>query len=80
MTRGRRFATARMMPAPAPERGGSRTPILALSANVMSYQIEEYLAAGMNGFIAKPIEMAALISAMERALAPDDAEAKSAAA
>jgi signal transduction histidine kinase/ActR/RegA family two-component response regulator len=62
------------------ERGGSRTPILALSANVMSYQIEEYLAAGMNGFIAKPIEMAALISAMERALAPDDAEAKSAAA
>ncbi|HEX7943831.1 MAG TPA: ATP-binding protein, partial [Phenylobacterium sp.] len=62
------------------ERGGSRTPILALSANVMSYQIEEYLAAGMSGFIAKPIEMAALISAMERALAPDDAEAKSAAA
>jgi len=50
------------------ERGLAPTPILALSANVMSHQIEEYLAAGMNGFVAKPIEMAALIGAIERAL------------
>jgi CheY-like chemotaxis protein/nitrogen-specific signal transduction histidine kinase len=63
------------------ERGGPATPILALSANVMSYQVDEYLAAGMNGFVAKPIEMAALIAAMERALAgPADGESQSAAA
>jgi signal transduction histidine kinase/ActR/RegA family two-component response regulator len=55
------------------------TPILALSANVMRHQIEEYLAAGMNGFIAKPIEMAALVSAIETALAPPDADRTAAA-
>ncbi|HET6971711.1 MAG TPA: ATP-binding protein, partial [Phenylobacterium sp.] len=52
------------------ESGRAPTPILALSANVMRHQIEEYLAAGMNGFVAKPIEMAALVAAMEQALAP----------
>jgi signal transduction histidine kinase/CheY-like chemotaxis protein len=51
------------------ERGLAPIPILALSANVMRHQIDEYLAAGMNGFVAKPIEMAALIAAIERALA-----------
>jgi signal transduction histidine kinase/CheY-like chemotaxis protein len=50
-------------------RGAGATPILALSANVMRHQIEEYLAAGMNGFVAKPIEMAALVAAIEQALA-----------
>ena len=63
------------------ERGGRPTPILALSANVMSYQVEEYLTAGMNGFVAKPIEMTALVAAMEAALAePADGVAQSAAA
>jgi signal transduction histidine kinase/CheY-like chemotaxis protein len=52
------------------ERGLAPTPILALSANVMRHQIDDYLAAGMNGFVAKPIEMAALIGAIEDALAP----------
>ncbi len=45
--------------------GRRPTPILALSANVMRHQIEEYTAAGMDGFVAKPIDMAALISAIE---------------
>ncbi|MGZ3377947.1 MAG: ATP-binding protein [Phenylobacterium sp.] len=48
--------------------GRRPTPILALSANVMRHQIEEYLATGMNGFIAKPINMATLIGAIEAAL------------
>jgi CheY-like chemotaxis protein len=61
------------------ERGMAPTPILALSANVMRHQIDEYLTAGMNGFVAKPIEMAALIGAIERALAETQA-AQSAAA
>ncbi|MBS0362452.1 MAG: response regulator [Proteobacteria bacterium] len=55
----------------AQERAEGRrpTPILALSANVMRHQIDAYLAAGMNGFVAKPIQMEALIAAMEQALA-----------
>ncbi|WP_293450518.1 ATP-binding protein [Phenylobacterium sp.] len=51
------------------ERGLAPTPILALSANVMSHQVEEYLAAGMNGFVAKPIDLTALVGAIEDALA-----------
>ncbi|WP_430424319.1 ATP-binding protein [Phenylobacterium sp.] len=54
------------------ERNLPQTPILALSANVMRHQVEEYLAAGMNGFVAKPIEMAALIDAISQALEARD--------
>ena len=54
------------------ERRLPMTPILALSANVMSHQVAEYLAAGMSGFIPKPIEGAKLIAAIESAL--DDGE------
>jgi len=59
--------------------GRPPTPILALTANVMSHQIAEYLAAGMDGFIAKPIEVAALFESLEAALGPARA-AKTAAA
>jgi len=49
-----------------------RTPILALSANVMAHQVEEYLAAGMDGHIAKPIDAASLYAAIhQRAGEPD---------
>jgi len=51
--------------------GLAPTPILAVSANVMRHQIEEYLAAGMNGFVAKPIEMTALVAALDTAFAGD---------
>jgi len=37
-----------------------RTPIIALSANAMSHQVREYLAADMDGHIAKPIDIAQL--------------------
>ncbi|HEY2753196.1 ATP-binding protein, partial [Phenylobacterium sp.] len=47
---------------------GARTPILALSANVMSHQVEEYLAAGMDGVVAKPIQAEALFATIELAL------------
>ena len=46
----------------------ARTPIVALTANAMTHQIEEYLAAGMDGFVAKPIEVARLFAAVEEAL------------
>ena len=45
-----------------------RPAILALSANVMRHQVAEYLAAGMNGFVPKPIEIAHLLDAIDRAL------------
>ena len=69
----------RAMRALEAERGQAPTPILALSANVMRHQIDEYMAAGMNGFVAKPIEMSALVGGIEQALA-GAAEAQSAAA
>jgi len=49
-----------------------RTPILALTADVMSHQIASYLAAGMDGFVAKPIEVKALFEALDAALRPVD--------
>jgi len=53
-----------------------RTPILALTANALVHQIEEYLAAGMDGHVAKPIEIAKLYDALNLALsAPREARA-----
>jgi CheY-like chemotaxis protein len=47
----------------------SRVPIIALTANVMVHQRLEYLAAGMNGVIAKPISPAVLLSEIGRVIA-----------
>ena len=48
--------------------GRPRTPILALTANALVHQVEEYLLAGMDGHVAKPIEIAKLYDALGRAL------------
>ncbi len=40
---------------------GARIPIIAMTANVMSEQIEAYLAAGMDAHLGKPIDSTALI-------------------
>ena len=48
--------------------GRSRTPIVALTANAMAHQVEQYYAAGMDGFIAKPIEVARLFAVVQSAL------------
>ena len=50
------------------ERGGRPTPILALTANAMAHQIEDYRAAGMDGHVAKPIEIERLFSQIEAVL------------
>jgi signal transduction histidine kinase/AmiR/NasT family two-component response regulator len=60
--------SARAIRAAEREEGRSRTPIVALTANALSHQVEEYLAAGMDGHVAKPIEIAKLYEAISRAL------------
>jgi PAS domain S-box-containing protein len=50
------------------------TPIIGLTANVMVHQKEAYLAAGMNGVVAKPISAAALLGEIAR-LTADDGDA-----
>ncbi len=51
----------------------TRTPILALTANVMRHQLELYQAAGMDGHVAKPFNAAGLILAIaERLCATKD--------
>jgi signal transduction histidine kinase len=50
------------------ERGMPRTPMLAVTANVMNHQLAEYLAAGMDGVVAKPLQMGPLLSEIGRVL------------
>jgi signal transduction histidine kinase len=54
--RGRELATGR-----------ARISIIALTANVMSHQLESYEAAGMDAFVAKPIAIAELYAAITHA-------------
>jgi CheY-like chemotaxis protein len=55
--------------------GRRRTPIVALTANAMTHQVDEYLAAGMDGFVAKPIEVERLFAALEAALSMSTVQA-----
>lgn len=43
-----------------------QTPIIALTANALSHQHLDYLAAGMNGVAIKPISPAALLAEIAR--------------
>jgi len=54
------------------ETGRPRTPVIALTANVMSYQVAEYLKAGMDACVAKPLQLTELLEAMRSVLQPDD--------
>jgi CheY-like chemotaxis protein len=56
------------------ETGRVRTPIVAVTANAMTHQVAEYEAAGMDGVVAKPVDMANLFSVMEHALSQAAAE------
>ena len=65
--------------------GLPRTPIVALTANAMSHHVEAYLACGMDEVVSKPLNVAELVQAIERARrkaagSAPDAEARQAAA
>lgn len=53
-----------------------RTPILALTANVMRHQLELYEAAGMDGHVAKPFNAEGLINAIAGQLCADSDQAE----
>lgn len=53
------------------EGAGRRLPIIALTANVQSEQIERCLAAGMDDHLSKPIQVGELAEAIRRWLAQD---------
>jgi PAS domain S-box-containing protein len=59
----------------------ARTPIIALTANVLSHQRAEYLEAGMDGVVGKPIAPALLITEIGRlcAVGPSDGQDEAAA-
>ena len=44
----------------------ARTPIIALTANVLAHQRQAYLAAGMDGVVGKPISPASLLAEIAR--------------
>ena len=48
--------------------GRSRTPIIALSANAMTHQVKEYLDAGVDLHVPKPIQIAMLQEALAAAM------------
>jgi len=60
--------------------GRPRTPIIAVSANAMAHHVKEYMAAGMDGHVAKPIELVKLHTAIEAAISSCAQEDASAAA
>ena len=49
----------------------AQVPIIGLTANVMVHQRADYLAAGMNGVVAKPISPAALMAEIARVMCED---------
>lgn len=61
---------ARAIRAAEASTGRTRTPIIALTANVMTHQIAEYLSAGMDRCVAKPLQISALVEAIAGVTAP----------
>ena len=56
------MAATRLIRALEAASGGRRVPILALTANAMTGMREEYLAAGMDDFVYKPIRIESLLA------------------
>jgi len=63
------LAATRAIRAAEAESQRPRTPIIALSAHAMTHQVKEYLSAGLDLHVPKPIELPKLQAAMEQAIA-----------
>ena len=63
----------RLIRAREAELGRAPTPIIALTANAMTHQVESYRASGMDGVISKPIDVAELFAAIIGMAEADDA-------
>ena len=50
------------------ERGAAGTPIIALTANAMDHHMAEYLNAGIDAVVAKPIDLATLLGSIAAVL------------
>jgi CheY-like chemotaxis protein len=59
--------------------GRAATPIIALTADAMSHQVDSYRAMGMNGFLAKPIKIAQLFEVLQSAASGEPLEGQVAA-
>ncbi len=53
-----------------------KVPILAMTANVLAEQVAEFLAAGMNGLVPKPVEQRALRAAIAAVVAKQEGSAE----
>jgi CheY-like chemotaxis protein len=52
--------------------GCAPTPIIALTANAMQHQLDEYRACGMTATVSKPVEIRALLAAIRQVTEPAD--------
>ena len=67
------IAATRLIRAREAETGAAPIPIIALSANAMTHQVNEYLALGFDLHVPKPIELPRLQAALDQAMARADA-------
>jgi CheY-like chemotaxis protein len=67
------IAATQVIRAREAETGRPRIPIIALSANAMTHQVNEYLGMGFDLHVPKPIELPRLQAALEQAMAGVDA-------
>jgi signal transduction histidine kinase/ActR/RegA family two-component response regulator len=68
------MAATRLIRAAEAATSRPRTPIIALSANVLTHQIAAYAEAGMDGHLAKPIEVNRLFDTLQAILQPTSAD------
>jgi CheY-like chemotaxis protein len=69
------YELTRQLRAAEAEQGGTRTPVVAVTANAMRGEEERCLAAGMDAYLAKPVAIERLRATLERWLAIGDGAA-----